>query len=180
MSIIQTYGHKLFIREPQLNDEQSFLNTMLRSARLHAPWIKSPSTSDEFKEYIHKYQQPNNKSYVAINELDHIVGVFNLSEIVRGFFQNAYLGFYACYDYAGKGFMSAALKLVLDKVFQELQLHRVEANIQPNNTKSIKFINNNGFREEGYSPHYLKINNIWCDHVRLAITYEDWMNGSKK
>lgn len=63
----------------------------------------------------------------------------------------------------------------LEKAFLELKLHRIEANVQPTNTPSIRFITQNGFRKEGFSPRYLKVNNQWCDHFRLALTYEDWL-----
>ena len=96
---------------------------------------------------------------------------------MRGLFQNAYLGFSVVIEYAGKGYMSIGLKLVLHKIFTELNLHRVEANIQPQNTKSINLVKANGFRKEGFSPRYLKINGNWRDFERWAIIYEDWEPG---
>lgn len=147
----------ILIREPQLSDGPAFLSAVQHSKTMHSPWVKTPQTSQEFHEYFEHYQQPNQKSYLVIDDIN-IVGVFNISEIVRGSFQNAYLGFYGIADYAGKGYMSASLKLVLEKVFTELELHRLEANIQPKNTRSIYFVRANGFRKEGYSPRYLKIN----------------------
>ena len=90
-------------------------------------------------------------------------------------FQNAYLGFYAVADFAGKGYMSAGLKLVLANVFNELQLHRLEANVQPDNMQSIQLIKKNGFRYEGFSPRYLKIDNEWRGHEHWAMTYEDFI-----
>lgn len=98
-----------------------------------------------------------------------------MNEIVRGLFLSAYLGFYATADYAGKGYMSEGLNLVLKKAFTEINLHRLEANIQPNNTRSILLVQSKHFRQEGYSQRYLKINGEWRDHERWAITYEDWM-----
>ena len=109
------------------------------------------------------------------DQSDNIVGVFNVSEIVRGLFQNAFLGFYGVADYAGKGYMSAGLKLVLEKVFKEMGLHRLEANIQPENTRSIQLVKKNGFRYEGFSPRYLKIDNEWRGHEHWAMTYEDFI-----
>ncbi len=107
---------------------------------------------------------------------NNIIGVFNLSEIVHGCFQSAYLGFYVSKDYVGKGLMSEGLQLLLNKAFVELSLHRIEANIQPANNSSIFLVQRNGFRKEGFSPRYLKIDNEWRDHERWALTIEDWKN----
>src|ERR1700733_5521954 len=121
--------NEISIREPKLEDETSFLAAMHRSLSLHSSWVKSPQTPQEFNDYLKRYQQSNQKSFLVFYR-NNIVGVFNISEIVRGFFQNAYLGFYAVTDYAGQGYMSTGLKLVLKKFFEEMKLHRLEANIQ--------------------------------------------------
>src|SRR5690348_969090 len=142
----------VFIREPTLEDEKMFLSAMQRSQSIHSPWVKSPQTPKEFTDYFERYQQPNQKSFLVINKSGAITGVFNVSEIVRGAFQSAFLGFYVVVDYAGLGYMSAGLKLLLHKIFKELNLHRIEANIQPENIDSINLVKNNGFRNEGYSP----------------------------
>lgn len=163
------------VRELKHEDKDAFLAAMQRSQALHHPWVKAPTTPKEFDEYFKKFQQPNQKSYLVCHESGHIAGVINVSEIVMGLFQNAYIGFYVTADYAGKGYMSAGLKLVLKKVFQELDLHRIEANIQPENTLSIQLVKKNGFRYEGYSPRYLKINNEWRGHEHWAMTIEEYM-----
>lgn len=100
--------------------------------------------------------------------------------MVRGAFQNAFLGFYGIKDYSGKGCMSTALKLVQKKVFEELALHRLEANIQPENTRSIQLVKKNGFRYEGFSPCYLKINDEWRGHEHWAITSEDFLSDTPR
>lgn len=164
------------IRKPTLKDENEFLAAMQRSQAFHHPWVQAPLTAAEFKDYIRRYQNLNYKSFLVCDASGSIMGIFNISEIVRGAFQSAFLGFYAIENYAGKGYMSAGLKLVLEKIFTELELHRVEANIQPTNANSINLVKNNGFNKEGYSPHYLKIDGEWRDHERWAITYEDWIN----
>lgn len=170
----------IIIREPTIDDKDAFVEAMQRSQSLHHPWVKAPVSPQEFNAYIECYQQPNQKSFLACDHAGNIVGVFNISEIVRGLFQNAYLGFYAVADYAGKGYMSTALKLVLNKVFNELALHRLEANIQPDNTQSIQLIKHNGFRYEGFSPRYLKINDQWCGHEHWAMTVEDFIMNNKE
>ncbi len=162
------------LREPSLADERNFLTAMERSQKLHQPWVRPPHTSEEFRNYIDRYKQDNHASFLVINQETEIVGVFNLNEIVRGFFQSAYLGFYAVANYTNKGYMSAGLKLILKMAFEKMSLHRVEANIQPGNIPSINLVKHNGFKKEGFSPKYLKINGEWRDHERWAMIYEDW------
>lgn len=163
------------IREPAVADEKIFLDAMHHSEKMHQPWTKAPTTPAEFQSYCQRCQTDNFKGYLVCDVSGSIAGVFNLSEIVRGCFQNAYLGFYAVEGFDGQGYMSAGLKLILDEAFNTLKLHRIEANVQPDNTKSLNLIGANGFRKEGYSPRYLNIDGEWRDHERWAITIEDWM-----
>ncbi len=165
----------LSIRPLILEDENPFLSAMQRSQTFLHPWVKVPLTKEEFDDYLQRSQQPNQKSYIIHDDSSNIIGVINLNEIIHGLFQNAYLGYYVVADYAGQGYMSAAMKLVINQAFTELGLHRLEANIQPENIASINLVKHNGFRKEGYSPHYLCINDVWCDHERWAITVEDWL-----
>jgi GrpB-like predicted nucleotidyltransferase (UPF0157 family)/RimJ/RimL family protein N-acetyltransferase len=163
------------IRVLAFEDKEAFLKAMLSSQSLHHPWVEPPTTPQAFDEYWQRSQQLNQKSYLVSDELDNIVGVCNVSEIVRGAFQNAFLGFYGLNGYTGQGYMSAGLKLVQKKVFEELGLHRLEANIQSENTRSIQLVKSNGFRYEGFSPRYLKINGEWRGHEHWAITAEDYI-----
>lgn len=163
----------LNIREPQISDEPAFLEMTMASKVYHSPWVSAPLTHQEFINYIQRANQPNQKSFLILLGYE-IVGVFNLSEIVRGSFLSAYLGFYGSHKYAGKRLMSEGLKMLLECAFADLQLHRLEANIQPDNIASKRLVERNGFRKEGFSPRYLKINGEWRDHERWAITIEDW------
>jgi len=70
--------------------------------------------------------------------------------------------------------MTEALQLVLRHAFTKLELHRLEANIQPGNTASIALAKRCGFELEGYSPRYLKVGGRWRDHERWAIRAETW------
>jgi ribosomal-protein-alanine N-acetyltransferase len=98
-----------------------------------------------------------------------MVGVVNISEIVRGAFRSGYLGYYAFTPFERRGLMTEGLSLVVDEAFGGLGLHRLEANVQPDNGASIRLVRRLGFRREGYSPRYLKINGRWRDHERWAI-----------
>ena len=101
-----------------------------------------------------------------------VLGVFNLSEIFRGNFRSAYLGYYGHVAFAGQGYMGEGLELVVRYAFSKVGLHRIEANIQPGNRRSLALVEKCGFAKEGFSPRYLKVAGRWCDHERWAITLE--------
>ena len=146
-----------------------FIEAMQSSRALHHPWLQAPCDKQAFDAYYHKYHRSEcNVSYWLMVDND-IAGVINLNEIVRGCFQSAYLGFYVASRYAGKGVMTQGLRQVIKLAFGEHHLHRLEANIQPENAASIALVKRCGFQQEGYSPKYLKINDAWCDHERWAL-----------
>jgi len=105
---------------------------------------------------------------------DAIAGVININNIVRGSFLSASLGYYAGAPFAGQGLMREGLELVKGYAFYTLGLHRLEANIQPGNERSIRLVESLGFECEGYSPRFLMINGRWRDHERWALLLEDW------
>lgn len=170
-----TEPEMITLREPSAQDEAVFISTMQNSRDFHFPFITAPCTCEEFQAYLNKSRLDSERYYIAWDNKQQIIGVFNISGIVRGVFKSAYLGYYASATHAGKGLMSDALKLVLKEIFTSLELHRIEANIQPGNTASIHLATRNNFLKEGFSPRYLKINGIWQDHFRFALTVEDWL-----
>src|SRR6185295_2999839 len=85
-----------------------------------------------------------------------------------------YLGYYIGAAFAGQGYMTEGLQLMLRNAFGGLGLRRVEANIQPGNRASLRLVRRAGFRREGVSPRYLKIAGRWRDHERWALLREDW------
>jgi ribosomal-protein-alanine N-acetyltransferase len=87
--------------------------------------------------------------------------------------RSAFIGYYAFAGFDRKGLMKEALGLVLRHAFNRLKLHRLEANIQPQNRASIALARSCGFTREGYSRRYLKVAGHWRDHERWAILAED-------
>jgi len=170
MSEFLKTGSRVKLRRPIRVDTQEFVTLMRQSKALHYPWVFPPKTKDTFKKYLKSRHQKNQDGFLLCHAQTHaIMGVINLNEIVRGYFQSAYLGYYIGAPYAGQGYMQEALTLVVEYAFSEVQLHRLEANIQPENTASINLVKRCGFRKEGFSPRYLKINGEWKDHERWAI-----------
>ena len=166
---------RVHIRPGSVADEAEFLAAVERSRRLHHPWVQAPSTPEAFREYLAKRQSPRGAAFFLwVEEPRGLVGVVNLDEIVHHAFRSAYLGYYAFVPYAGRGLMKAGLAQVITHAFSTMKLHRLEANIQPGNHPSKSLVKTLGFRREGFSPRYLKINGRWRDHERWAILSEDW------
>ncbi|QGO64523.1 GNAT family N-acetyltransferase [Piscirickettsia salmonis] len=119
--------------------------------------------------YIEKTSCSESHESLFLMHADHLIGVFNISEIVRGCFQSAYLGYYAFEPFANQGYMTQGLRLLVEHAFNTLKLHRLEANIRPENNASSKLVKKVGFQKEGYSPNYLYLDGAWRDHERWAI-----------
>jgi ribosomal-protein-alanine N-acetyltransferase len=101
--------------------------------------------------------------------LETIVGFASLSNIIRGAFQSCFLGYEMHGDHAGKGYMTEALRaLVFEIAFGPLELHRVEANVMPRNSRSIRVLEKLGFIEEGLAREYLRINGRWEHHIHYV------------
>lgn len=109
---------------------------------------------------------------VAVTADGRIAGFFNLSQIFRGPFQNAYAGWAVSLDAVGKGLATEGVNALLDAAFSPaplgLGLHRVQANVVPTNTASTRVAEKCGFRREGLAIRYLEINGTWQDHAMFA------------
>ena len=176
-------GDSVFLRWPRARDTKALVAAVRASARLHGNWVQAPSTPARFAAYLARFagsrsrqtESATNVGLLACRITDGaLVGVFNLSEIVRGAFQSGYIGYYALAPYAGRGYMSEGLELTLRFAFRVLRLHRVEINIQPRNARSILLARRAGFTREGFSRRYVKLAGRWRDHERWALTVEDW------
>jgi ribosomal-protein-alanine N-acetyltransferase len=166
-------GERVYLRRIEAGDEAEFTRLVRESAGLHYPWMELPATAGEFATYIARFESEVN---IGLNVCERgsgaVVGGVNMNNIVHGRFLNAYLGYWAFAGTAGRGYLSEGLRLVMRYAFGQLGLHRLEANIQPGNTASIRLVKRNGFRYEGTSPDYLFIGGAWRDHERWAITAE--------
>lgn len=168
-------AERVYIRPGELADEADFLAAVERSRVLHHPWVQAPSSSDAYRDYLSRHQDARGAAFFVWRETPRaLVGVVNVSEIVYGGFRSAYLGYYAFVPHAGRGLMRDGLARVITHAFRVMKLHRLEANIQPGNRRSRALVKTLGFRREGLSPRYLKINGRWRDHERWAILSEDW------
>ena len=167
-------GTRVYVRHPAASDREAFIAAAQGSRALHHPWVAAPDTDEAFDGFIQRSRRPSRSSLLVIGaDDDALLGLYNLGEIVRGPFLNAYLGYYAFVPHAGKGWMRAAMPLVFQHAFDQLRLHRLQANVQPQNVASHALLAATGWREEGFAPRYLFIDGAWRDHVTYAITAEE-------
>ncbi|MCB9556668.1 MAG: GNAT family N-acetyltransferase [Deltaproteobacteria bacterium] len=166
---------RVFLRQPRPADRERFIARMTASRKHLQPWIDPPTSVAAFYGHLKRNQDPRQLSTLIIRRSDdEIIGVITLSEIVRGIFQSGYLGYYLTADAAGQGYMTEAMTALFGYTFRLLELHRLEANIQPDNERSLALAQRLGLVKEGYSRRYLRIGGVWRDHERWAILAEDW------
>jgi ribosomal-protein-alanine N-acetyltransferase len=105
-------------------------------------------------------------------EPGHIIGSIALNNIVRGAFQSCHLGYRLDHEEVSKGYMTEGVACIVRYAFEELKLHRIEANIMPRNAASLKVVEKLGFRPEGLARKYLRINGKWEDHIHMVLLNE--------
>ena len=113
----------------------------------------------------------------ALRVEGRLAGQVTLDNIVRGALRSGYLGYWIDRSVAGRGMGSLAVALVCDHAFGEVGLHRVEADIRPENLPSQRLVERLGFRREGLLRRYLDIDGDWRDHVSYALLAEDLPGG---
>ena len=168
-------GPRTFLRRPRTGDQEEFIQLARASRRLHRTFARPPDTPVAFRAWLARADLPTVQIHLLCRQEDGaIAGVLNLTEILRGPLQTANLGYYVFAPHAGRGLMREGVQLVLARAFVGLGLHRVEANVQPSNTASLRLVLASGFHCEGYSPRLVYIAGRWRDHLRFAVDLETW------
>ena len=140
----------MFLRAPARGDRGEFTALMRASRAFHSPWATAPTDDERFAAYLADARRADFEAMLLCRAEDGaILGFFNLSQIVRRGFQNAYLGYAVGEPFAGHGYMREGIELVLRAAFTTLRLHRVEANIQPTNTRSLALAQGAGLPPRG-------------------------------
>jgi [ribosomal protein S5]-alanine N-acetyltransferase len=156
-------------------DGEAFVTAVRASRDHHHPWIDLADTPTRFASMLTRFEAVDHHAYLVRHRAcGELVGYVSVSNIVRGAFQSAYLGYAAFAGHEGRGLMTSGLRAVVRTAFFDLGLHRVEANIQPANERSLALVRRVGFQKEGYSPKYLLVDGDWRDHERWALRVEDF------
>ncbi|MFF8837122.1 GNAT family N-acetyltransferase [Streptomyces sp. NPDC015130] len=169
-------GPRVGLRPFSPDDAEEFTARARESRELHRPWLFPPCTTEAYATYAGVLiEDPARAGFLVCEHGEggdggRIAGFVNINNIVRGAFRSGALGYGAFAHAAGRGLLTEALGLLLAHAFGPLELHRLEANIQPGNTASRALVRRAGFRLEGFSPAMLFIDGAWRDHERWAVT----------
>jgi [ribosomal protein S5]-alanine N-acetyltransferase len=114
----------------------------------------------------------------AVRVEGRLAGQVTVDNIVRGALRSGYLGYWIDRSVAGRGMASLAVALVCDHAFTQVGLHRLQADIRPENLPSQRLVERLGFRQEGLLRRYLDIDGDWRDHLAYALLAEDVPGGA--
>jgi ribosomal-protein-alanine N-acetyltransferase len=175
-------GGTVMLRAPVLADFPQWARLREASRAFLAPWEPIWPADDltkiAFRRRIKRYQREIRNGtgfpfFVFSPDGETLFGGLTLAQVQRGVTQSAVLGYWMGSPYAGKGFMSAAVRAVLGFAFDSLNLNRVEAACLPGNNASIRLLEKVGFTREGYARKYLCIDGRWQDHLLYGIVRDD-------
>lgn len=168
---------KVMLRVPETGDFRNWSELRFRSREFLVPWEPSwPSndlTRSAFRSRIKRYWRDIQDDvaypfFVFTVDGQTLLGAVTLSNVRRGVAQMGTLGYWIGAPFARRGYMTAAVRLILPFAFDHLKLHRVEAACLPSNAASIALLRRCGFHEEGLARRYLRINGHWQDHLLFA------------
>ncbi len=175
-------GDGFYLRPGEMRDHTQWASLRERSRTFLEPWEPIWPSDDLTRAAFRRRLRRNTEEierdeaypFFLFRESDHaMLGGLTLGQIRRGVAQAATLGYWMGAEFAGKGYMSQAVRATLAHAFGPMRLHRVEAACIPTNTRSAKLLEKCGFIREGYARAYLRINGLWQDHILFAILASD-------
>ena len=176
----------LVLRPPRTQDVPE-MRRALRSNAVHLrPWSIAPgpgedtaslaSVSRSVLQNRREWKRGQTFVFIVADREDErrVIGRVTLGGVLRGAFQNAYLGYWIDEEHQGRGLMTEAVLATTAFAFSAAGLHRVQAAVMPRNAASLRVVQKAGYRREGLAERYLCIAGAWEDHVIYAMTAEEW------
>jgi ribosomal-protein-alanine N-acetyltransferase len=181
------------LRPLRLRDGAAWVEIRYRNEAWLAPWEATPPSAASFPmswgerqslgvftqmlRTLRRQARQGVSLPFAVTLDGRLAGQLTVGNVVRGAFNSAYVGYWVDSAIAGQGVMPTALALAVDHCFGAVGLHRVEANVRPENTASRRVVEKLGFRQEGLHERYLAIDGAYRDHIGYAVTREDVPEG---
>jgi [ribosomal protein S5]-alanine N-acetyltransferase len=177
---------RLVLRAPRTSDVARMRHALRKNAAHLRPWSVAPTPGEDPASLTavsravlrHRREWRQGQTYVLLviprGDESMIIGRIALGGILRGAFQNAYLGYWIDADRQNRGLMTEAVRAATTFAFAFARLHRVQAAVMPSNRASQRVLEKAGFRREGLAERYLCIAGAWQDHFVFAVTADEW------
>jgi ribosomal-protein-alanine N-acetyltransferase len=179
------------VRPLRARDLRAWCEVRIRNERWLAPWEgrppssppaswrdrNSPAVFSAMLRMQRKEARAGRQLPFAVVVAGELRGALTVAGVTRGAFDSAHVGYWVDEDVAGRGVTSTALALVLDHCFGPVALHRVEANVRPENAASLRVVRKLGFTQEALHRRFLFIDGAWRDHLGFALLAEDVRGG---
>jgi len=176
------HGEHVMLRVPVMADFKQWAalrGVSMDFLRPREPlWADDELTKAAFRRRLNHYQREmrDGRGYAFLilrKSNNELLGGLSLGNVTRGVTQSASLGYWIGSPFSGQGFMTQSVSAIIPFVFDVLNLHRLEAACLPDNVASMHVLERNGFKREGLARSYLKINNVWQDHIVYALLDDD-------
>ena len=169
------------LRPLRMSDARAWHEVRRRNAAWLTPWEATVPPGDQtapktFRALVRDLQRQARERRAlpfAVTVDDEFAGQVTVSNITGGSARWGQVGYWVDERHAGRGVIPTAVALVVDYCLLELDLHRIEVAIRPENTASLRVVEKLGFTEIGYAPRYLHIDGDWRDHRLFAVTAEE-------
>ena len=178
-------GRRVYLRPLTLNDFDAWQEVRRTSADWLTKW--EPKVQPGQPDTVEDRQAFSSRCSMRSREMQlgtqfgfgifidgRFGGEINLNSVHRRAQQNAYVGYWIDQRLAGNSYMPESLVVVMAFAFDQLGLHRLQVSIIPRNLASRRVVEKLELRSEGIAERYLEINGVWEDHIRYAITFEEW------
>ncbi|CAM2901271.1 GNAT family N-acetyltransferase [Paenibacillus sediminis] len=172
LKVLNEQDHEMIVR--YLNRNKHFLKEWepIRKPEYFTASFQSKLLADEYNQIINGQLF---KVWIFLkDDEEEVIGSVSLNNIVRGAFQSCHVGYRLDHQHLNKGYMTEALKAVIEHAFVQMNLHRLEANIMPRNLASLQVVQKLGFQHEGLAKQYLNINGVWEDHIHMVLLNESY------
>lgn len=186
-SALTLHGRSVWMRAPLMADYVAWAELRAMSRDHLTPWEpqwqRDELSRSAFRRRVRHYQREAREdlgyAFLIFSEADdQLIGGLTLSNVRRGVTQAGVLGYWIGKPFAGRGHMTEAVRAAVGFAFDTLHLHRLEAATMPSNIASIRVLEHNGFRREGFARQLLKINGVWEDHLLHGLLSGDERGGT--
>ena len=166
---------RVHLERPAASRERDYLDACHRSRALHRGLVAAAAAPADYRDYLERAARPNQESFFVVTAASgQLTGVVDILDIARNSTSVGRLAYFAFVPHAGSGLMREGVGRVIEVAFRELDLARLDADIQPGNRRSRALVERLGFRRGSASPLQLKIGARWREHERWTLSRADW------